>query len=161
MNKVPFLPEFFKFVSISDVVYFIVLIVSYVAFMIGRTVNDKIKIFGMDHGLIAALSRYLSGWTEENHQNLQDNLYPSQDSNLASPEYFFGYICNFRFLSDVRILLWCYLLLLHSRISIVLVPIVRVSVSSEPMRYSQGRFYAWYRIRLQCVFLCAHVSFRH
>lgn len=117
-------------------------------------------MFGRGHGLIAALSRYLSGQTEENHQNGQDILCPSQDSNLASPEYvlhFFGYICNFQFLSDVRILLRCYLLLLHSRISIVRIQIFRVSVLSRPTRYIQGRFYIWYRIRLQCVFLCAHV----
>jgi hypothetical protein len=133
------------------VVYFIVLTVSHIVFMIEKAVNDKMEIFGRDHGLIAALSRCLSGWTEENHQNRQDILCPSQDSNLASPKcvlHFFGYICNFQFLSDVRIILWCYLLLLHSRISIVRVPIVRVSVSSEPIRYSQGRFFAWHRIRL-------------
>jgi hypothetical protein len=160
MKKVYFLPEFFSFVSILDVVYFIVFTESHIVFMIGRAVNNKMKIFGRNHGLIAALSWYLSGWTEENYQNRQDILCPSQDSNLTSPEYvlhFFSYICNFQFLSDVRIILWCYLLLLHSRISINPVPIVRVSVSSEPMPYSQGRFYAW----LQCVFLCAHVSFRH
>ena len=90
--------------------------------------NDETKVCGRVHGLIAA--RYLPGWAEENHQNLQDILCPSQDSNLASFEYvlhFFGYICNFQFLSDTRIIFWCYMLLLHSRISIVRDQIVRCS----------------------------------
>jgi len=43
------------------VVYFIVITVSHIVFMIGKAVNDKMKMFGRGHGLIAALSRYLSG----------------------------------------------------------------------------------------------------
>lgn len=65
-------------------------------------------MFGRDHGLIAALSRYLSGQTEETHQNSQDILCPSEDhlnmSYISSAifvpfnfsltsEYFCGYIC--------------------------------------------------------------------
>lgn len=48
-----FFLNFFSFVNILDVVYFIVLTVSHIVFMIGKAVNDKMKIYGRDHGLIA------------------------------------------------------------------------------------------------------------
>jgi len=47
--------------------------------------------------------------------------------------------------------------LTYNAISILRVPIVRDSVSSVPMLCTQGRFYVWCLIHLQCMSLFAHL----
>jgi hypothetical protein len=48
----------------------------------------------------------------------------------------------------------------YSAVSILRVLIVRDPVSSEPMRFRQGCFYAWYRTELKYASLCVHSVFQ-
>jgi len=62
----------------------------------------------------------------------------------------------------VRIIIFSLIYIYLSRaVSIRRVPIFRISTSSEPMHFSQGRYFAGCRIQMKCVSLCAHVPFRH